>query len=77
MADFFIRRPIVAMVISILMVIIGAFTLIRLPISEYPEVSPPVINVTANFRGADAEAVEASVATPLEAQINGWRTCST
>ena len=71
MAEFFIRRPIVAMVISILMVIIGAFTLLRLPISEYPEVSPPVINVTANFRGAESEAVEASVATPLEAQING------
>ncbi len=71
MPEFFIRRPIVAMVISILMVIIGGITLMRLPVSEYPEVSPPVINVTANFRGADAEAVEASVATPLEAQING------
>ncbi len=71
MAAFFIRRPIVAMVISILMVIIGSFTLTRLPISEYPEVSPPVVQVSANFRGAAAEAVEASVATPLEAQING------
>jgi hydrophobic/amphiphilic exporter-1 (mainly G- bacteria), HAE1 family len=71
MADFFIRRPIVAMVISILMVLIGGFTLLRLPVSEYPEVSPSVINVTANFRGADAEAVESAVATPLEAQING------
>lgn len=71
MAEFFIRRPIVAMVLSILMVIVGAFTLVRLPVSEYPEVSPPVINVSATFRGADAEAVEASVATPLEAQING------
>lgn len=71
MAEFFIRRPIVAMVISILTVIVGAFTLQNLPISEYPEVSPPVINVTGSFRGADAEAVEGSVATPLEAQING------
>jgi len=71
MADFFIRRPIVAMVISILTVIIGGFVLLRLPISEYPEVSPPVVQVTATFRGADAEAVEATVATPLEAQING------
>ena len=59
------------MVISILMVIIGGFVLTRLPVSEYPEVSPPVINVTGNFRGADSEAVEASVATPIEAQING------
>jgi hydrophobe/amphiphile efflux-1 (HAE1) family protein len=71
MADFFIRRPIVAMVLSILMVLIGGFTLLRLPVSEYPEVSPSVVNVTGNFRGADAEAVEASVATPIEAQING------
>jgi len=71
MAEFFIRRPIVAIVLSLLMVIIGTFTLLRLPISEYPEVSPSVINVTGTFRGADAEAVEASVATPLEAQING------
>ncbi|MEN9285439.1 MAG: hypothetical protein RLZZ179_2932 [Verrucomicrobiota bacterium] len=71
MAEFFIRRPIVAMVLSILMIIIGSFVLMRLPVSEYPEVSPSVVNVTANFRGADAEAVEGSVATPLEAQING------
>lgn len=71
MADFFIRRPIVAMVLSILMVIVGAFTLTGLPISEYPEVSPPVISVTSNYRGAAAPAVEASVATPIEAQVNG------
>jgi HAE1 family hydrophobic/amphiphilic exporter-1 len=71
MADFFIRRPIVAMVLSILMVIVGLFTLTGLPISEYPDVSPPVVNVTTSYRGATAEAVEASVATPLEAQING------
>lgn len=71
MADFFIRRPIVAMVLSILMVIIGLFTLYGLPISEYPDVSPPVVNVTTSYRGATSEAVEASVATPLEAQING------
>ena len=71
MADFFIRRPIVAMVLSILMVIVGLFTLTGLPISEYPDVSPPVVNVTTNYRGATSEAVEASVATPLEAQING------
>jgi Cu/Ag efflux pump CusA len=71
MAEFFIRRPIVAMVLSILMVIVGAFTLTGLPISEYPEVSPPVINVTANYRGAASQAVESSVATPIEGQVNG------
>ncbi|MBL9138184.1 MAG: multidrug efflux RND transporter permease subunit [Verrucomicrobiales bacterium] len=71
MADFFIRRPIVAMVISILTVIVGLVSLSRLPISEYPLVSPTLIQVTANYRGAAAEAVMESVATPLESKING------
>ncbi len=71
MADFFVRRPIVAMVISILLVLVGLISLGRLPVSEYPEVSPPVVQVTGNYRGADSLAVEQSVATPLEAEING------
>lgn len=71
MADFFIRRPIVAMVISILIVILGTFSLVNLPISEYPEVSPPVIQVSSKFPGADSIAVEQSVATPVESQVNG------
>ena len=66
MADFFIRRPIVAMVISILTVIVGIITLSRLPIAEYPTVSPTLVQVTANYRGAAAEAVMESVATPIE-----------
>lgn len=71
MADFFIRRPIVAMVIAILTVIVGVVTLSRLPISEYPPVSPTMIQVTATYRGAAAEAVMESVATPIESKING------
>ncbi|MCC7373870.1 MAG: multidrug efflux RND transporter permease subunit [Verrucomicrobiales bacterium] len=71
MADFFIRRPIVAMVISILTVIVGLVSLSRLPISEYPLVSPTLIQVSANYRGAAAEAVMESVATPLESKVNG------
>ena len=71
MAEFFIRRPIVAMVISILTVIIGVISLIKLPISEYPTVSPTLIKVTANYRGAAAEAVMESVATPIESKVNG------
>lgn len=71
MADFFIRRPIVAMVIAILTVIVGLVTLKRLPISEYPPVSPTMIQVTTTYRGAAAEAVMESVATPLESKING------
>ena len=59
MAEFFIRRPIVAMVIAILTVIVGLITLSRLPISEYPQVSPTMIQVTTTYRGAAAEAVDA------------------
>jgi HAE1 family hydrophobic/amphiphilic exporter-1 len=71
MADFFIRRPIVAMVIAILTVIVGLISLKRLPISEYPPVSPTLIQVTTTYRGAAAEAVMESVATPIESKVNG------
>jgi hypothetical protein len=71
MADFFIRRPIVAMVIAILTVIVGVITLKGLPISEYPPVSPTMIQVTTTYRGAAAEAVMESVATPIESKVNG------
>ena len=71
MADFFIRRPIVAMVIAILTVIVGGISLSRLPIAEYSPVSPTLIKVTATYRGAAAEAVMESVATPLESKVNG------
>src|SRR6187401_989866 len=71
MADFFIRRPIVAMVISILTVIVGFISLSRLPIAEYPQVSPTMIQVTTTYRGAAAEAVMESVATPIESKVNG------
>src|SRR3954463_5880001 len=71
MADFFIRRPIVAMVIAILTVIVGLVTLSRLPIAEYPVVSPTLIQVTTTYRGAAAEAVMESVATPIESKVNG------
>jgi len=71
MAEFFIRRPIVAMVLSIVMVIVGFVALTRLPIAEYPPISPTLIKVKANYRGAAAEAVMDSVATPVESQVNG------
>ncbi|MCC6232284.1 MAG: multidrug efflux RND transporter permease subunit [Verrucomicrobiales bacterium] len=71
MALFFIRRPIVAMVLSILIVLIGITSLLGLPIEQYPPLAPPNIQVVATYPGANAEAVEQSVATPLEQQING------
>lgn len=71
MADFFIRRPIVAMVISILICMVGVISLTKLPVSEYPDVSPTLIQVTSTYRGAAAEAVMESVATPIESKVNG------
>ena len=71
MADFFIRRPIVAMVISIIIVLVGMLALSRLPVSEYPTVSPTLIKVTGSYRGAAAESVMESVATPIESKVNG------
>lgn len=71
MANFFINRPIVAMVISIVMVLVGIIVMRGLPISQFPDIVPPMINVTTTYIGASAVDVEQSVATPLEQQING------
>lgn len=71
MANFFIRRPIVAMVISILMVIIGVISMLRLPTAQFPNIAPPEIQVKATYPGADAQTVEQSVATPVEQQMSG------
>ena len=71
MARFFINRPIVAMVISIVMVLLGLVAMKGLPIAQYPEIVPPMVQVTTTFVGASATDVEASVATPLEQKING------
>jgi HAE1 family hydrophobic/amphiphilic exporter-1 len=71
MSRFFVNRPIVAMVISIVTVMLGLVAMRGLPIAQYPEIVPPMIQVTTTFVGASATDVEASVATPLEQQING------
>jgi HAE1 family hydrophobic/amphiphilic exporter-1 len=71
MAEFFVRRPIVAMVISIFIVIIGTISMLQLPIAQYPDLTPPMVNVTATYTGASSINVEQSVATPLEQEING------
>jgi HAE1 family hydrophobic/amphiphilic exporter-1 len=70
-AEFFIRRPIVAIVIAILTVLMGTYTLMRLSFEQYPFLAPPTIRVTANYPGASALAVEQSVATPIEQEVNG------
>src|SRR3981189_692698 len=71
MSKFFINRPIVAMVVAILMVIVGAVTIASLPVAQFPNIVPPEIQLQASFVGADAQALEQSVATPIEQQING------
>ena len=71
MASFFIRRPIVAMVISILMVLMGIVAMRRLPTAQFPNIAPPEIQVKATYPGADAVTVEQSVATPIEQQMSG------
>src|SRR5215813_13585656 len=71
MAEFFIRRPIVAIVIAILTVMLGAYSLTRLSFEQYPFLAPPDIRITATYPGASAVAVEQSVATPIEQEVNG------
>src|SRR6201999_153624 len=71
MSKFFINRPIVAMVISIIMVIVGVVAMLSLPTSQFPNIVPPEILVQATYPGADAKTLEQAVATPIEQQMNG------
>ena len=71
MSKFFINRPIVAIVISVLMVIAGVVALLRLPIAQFPSIADPQIQIVANYTGADATTVAQSVATPIEQQMAG------
>ncbi|HSV24224.1 MAG TPA: multidrug efflux RND transporter permease subunit [Xanthobacteraceae bacterium] len=70
-SHFFIDRPIFAAVVSIVFVILGAVSFSRLPVAQYPEIAPPIINVTGQYPGASAEVVASTVASPIEDQING------
>jgi HAE1 family hydrophobic/amphiphilic exporter-1 len=71
MSEFFIRRPIVAMVIAIVNVLVGLVSLIGLPIEQFPQILPPQIELTTTYTGADAQTIEQSVATPIEQNVNG------
>src|SRR3977135_4385345 len=70
-SHFFIDRPIFAAVVSIIFVILGGVSYSRLPVAQYPEIAPPIINVTGQYPGASAEVVAATVVAPIEEQING------
>src|SRR5499425_1836080 len=71
MSRFFINRPIVAMVISIVLVIVGAVTLVSLPVALFPPIAPPEVQISAVYTGADSQTIEQSVATPIEQQMSG------
>src|ERR1700760_3331048 len=71
MSKFFINRPIVAMVISIVLVLVGGLTILTLPIAQFPSIAPPEIQILATYVGADAQTLEQAVATPIEQQMNG------
>jgi HAE1 family hydrophobic/amphiphilic exporter-1 len=70
-ADTFIKRPVTAIVVSIVLVLVGLLALINLPVSQYPDITPPTVQVSSNFIGADAQTVEQTVTTPIETQVNG------
>ena len=70
-ADTFIKRPVTAIVISIVIVLVGAISMMTLPIAQYPDITPPTVSVQGNFTGADAETVEQTTTTAIETQING------
>lgn len=69
--NFFVKRPIVAMVIAIVMVIVGTISLLNLPSEQYPNITPPIVQVRTTYTGASSLTVEESIATPLEQEING------
>lgn len=70
-ANTFIKRPVTAIVISIVLVLTGIICILNLPIDQYPDITPPVVQVNAQYTGADAQTVEQTVATPIEQQVNG------
>src|SRR6202040_646495 len=71
MSKFFINRPIVAIVISIILVMVGSLTIVSLPVAQFPNITPPEIQILATYVGADAQTLEQAVATPIEQQMNG------
>ena len=70
-ANTFIKRPVTAIVISLVLVLVGTICILNLSVGQYPEITPPVVQVTGQFTGADALTVEQTMATPVETQING------
>ncbi|MBS1565563.1 MAG: multidrug efflux RND transporter permease subunit [Bacteroidetes bacterium] len=70
-ANTFIKRPVTAIVVSIVILLVGGIAILNLPISQYPDITPPTVQITGSFTGADAQTVEQTVTTPIETQVNG------
>ncbi len=70
-ADTFIRRPVTAIVISLVILLLGFLAIESLPVGQYPDITPPTVQITSTFNGADAQTVEQTVTTPIETQVNG------
>jgi hydrophobe/amphiphile efflux-1 (HAE1) family protein len=70
-AETFIRRPVTAIVSSLVIVMVGLLAMLKLPVGQYPEITPPTVSVSGTYTGADAQTVEQTVATPVEVQVNG------
>src|SRR6478736_3967886 len=70
-ANTFIRRPVTAIVISVVIILVGVLAILNLPVSQYPDITPPTVQISGSFTGADAQTVEQTVTTPIETQVNG------
>src|SRR5438045_8507490 len=70
-SHFFIDRPIFASVIAIVIIILGGVAFVRLPVAQYPEIAPPIINISGQYPGASSETVAETVVAPIEQQVNG------
>src|ERR1700743_672555 len=71
MNNIFLKRPVMALVISIVILMVGTITIINMPISQYPDITPPTVQITSNFTGADAQTVAQTTTTAIETQVNG------
>ena len=70
-ANTFIERPVTSIVISLVIVLLGVLAVLQLPVGQYPDITPPTVQITGSFNGADAQTVEQTVTTPIESQVNG------
>src|SRR5687767_3868408 len=70
-SEVFIKRPLTSIVISVILLLVGTLSMLALPVTQYPDITPPSVSVNGQFIGADALTVEQTVATPVETQVNG------